>query len=117
MADRAPPNLPPLIDNPLAPEFFADEATGFFVHQGNLSITFSSARVDHRSDPGPVSRGCRPSGAARCCGCGAGGGALRFPEKDGDRDARASGALRRGPWDATRNRNGAVAEGAAGAFA
>jgi len=55
MADRAPPNLPPLIDNPLAPEFFADEATGFFVHQGNLSITFSSARVDHRSDPGPVS--------------------------------------------------------------
>src|SRR5215471_20135320 len=31
-------------------------ATGFFIHQGNLSITFSSARVDHRSDPGPVSR-------------------------------------------------------------
>ena len=36
------PSLPPLI----APEFFADEATGFFIHQGNLSITFSSARVD-----------------------------------------------------------------------
>ena len=50
------PSLPPLIDNPLAPEFYADEATGFFIHQGNLSITFSSARVDHRSDPGPVSR-------------------------------------------------------------
>jgi hypothetical protein len=38
------PDLPPLVDNPLAPEFFADEATGFFIHQGNLSITFSSAR-------------------------------------------------------------------------
>jgi len=61
MVDRAPPSLPPLIDNPLAPEFFADEATGFFIHQGNLSITFSSARVDHRSDPGPVSQGRGPS--------------------------------------------------------
>jgi len=48
--------LPPLIDNPLALEVFADEATGFFHHNGNLSITFSSARVDHTSDPGPVSR-------------------------------------------------------------
>jgi hypothetical protein len=53
MATASPP---PLIDNPLAPEFYADEATGFFIHQGNLSITFSSARVDHKSDPGPVSR-------------------------------------------------------------
>jgi hypothetical protein len=40
----------------LAPEFFADEATEFFIHQGNLSITFSSAGVDHRSNPGRVSR-------------------------------------------------------------
>ena len=56
MPNSGPPLLPPLIDNPLAPEFFADEATGFFIHQGNLSITFSSARVDHRSNPGPVSR-------------------------------------------------------------
>jgi hypothetical protein len=56
MAHSGPPSLPPLIDNPLAPEFFADEATGFFIHQANLSITFASARVDHRSDPGPVSR-------------------------------------------------------------
>ena len=56
MANSAPPSLPPLIDNPFADEFFADEATGFYVHQGNISITFSSARVDHRSNPGPVSR-------------------------------------------------------------
>src|ERR1700757_4943442 len=51
-----PPGIPPLVDNPFAPEVFADEAAGFFLHNGNLSITFSSARVDHRSDPGPVSR-------------------------------------------------------------
>jgi hypothetical protein len=56
MPNTEPPTAPPLIDNPLAPEFFADEATGFFAHQGNVSITFSSARVDHRSMPGPVSR-------------------------------------------------------------
>jgi hypothetical protein len=29
MANSAPPSLPPLIDNPFADEFFADEATGF----------------------------------------------------------------------------------------
>jgi hypothetical protein len=56
MEDSPPPGLPPLIDNPLAPEVFADEATGFFLHQGNVTITFSSTRVDHRSDPGPVNR-------------------------------------------------------------
>jgi hypothetical protein len=56
MENIGPPALPPLIDNPLAPEFFTDEATGFFLHQGNLTITFSSARVDHKSDPGPVAR-------------------------------------------------------------
>lgn len=56
MANNVPPTPPPLIDNPFAPEVFADEATGFFLHQGNLSITFSSARVDHKSSPGPVSR-------------------------------------------------------------
>jgi len=40
------PSLLPLIDNPLAPEFFADDATGFFIHQGELSITlrFGSGR-------------------------------------------------------------------------
>jgi hypothetical protein len=56
MADNEQPTPPPLIDNPFAPEFFADEATGFFIHQGNISITFSAARVDHRADPAPVSR-------------------------------------------------------------
>jgi len=48
--------FPPLVDNPFAPEVFADEAAGFFLQNGNLSITFSSVRVNHRSDPGPVSR-------------------------------------------------------------
>jgi hypothetical protein len=56
VADTEHPTPPPLIDNPFAPKFFADEATGFFVHQGNVSITLSAARVDHRANPGPVSR-------------------------------------------------------------
>lgn len=44
------------IDNPHAPEFFADEASGFFVHNGNLSITFAAARIDHTISPGPLNR-------------------------------------------------------------
>ena len=56
MADTEQPTPLPLIDNPFAPEFSADEATGFFVHHGNVSITFSAARVDHRVNPGPVPR-------------------------------------------------------------
>jgi hypothetical protein len=56
MENIAPPAAPPLVDNPTALEIFADEATGFFLHNGNLSITLSSARADHSSDPAPVSR-------------------------------------------------------------
>jgi hypothetical protein len=44
------------LDNPLAPETFATAATGFFVADGNVAITFESARVDHSQSPGPVSR-------------------------------------------------------------
>ncbi len=46
----------PLFDNPHAPEVFADEAVGFFIHNGNVSITVASARVDHTKNPGPISR-------------------------------------------------------------
>lgn len=45
-----------LIDNPLAPEVFADEAVGFFIHNGNVSITLASARVNHAKSPGPIGR-------------------------------------------------------------
>src|SRR5262249_36116686 len=61
MPNSAPPVLPPLIDNPLAPEFFADEATGFFIHPRQfehhvllgLIIAPTLARLACR---------CRPSG-------------------------------------------------------
>lgn len=39
------------IDNPNAPEIFASAATGFFVADGNVSITFKSARADHTESP------------------------------------------------------------------
>ena len=44
------------VDNPHAPDVFADAATGFFVVNGHIKITFESARVDHSSSQGPVSR-------------------------------------------------------------
>jgi hypothetical protein len=44
------------IDNPEAPEVFASAATGFFVANGNITITFESARADHAESPGPVFR-------------------------------------------------------------
>jgi hypothetical protein len=44
------------IDNPMAPDVFADESVGFFVHNGVVRITFASARVNHSSTPGPVNR-------------------------------------------------------------
>jgi hypothetical protein len=44
------------VDVPLAPDVFADEAIGFFVRNGVISITFSTARVDHSTAPGPVNR-------------------------------------------------------------
>ena len=47
---------PALLDNPHAPDVFADEATGFFLAGGNLRITFASYRVNHSVSPGPVSR-------------------------------------------------------------
>jgi hypothetical protein len=49
---------PPLtfIDNPHAPEVFADSATGFFNLAGNIRITFESLRVNHATTPGPINR-------------------------------------------------------------
>lgn len=44
------------IDNPNAPDVFADAVTGVFLFAGNLRITFESARVSHVSSPGPINR-------------------------------------------------------------
>lgn len=53
-----PPVAPPLhfIDNPLAPELFASEPVGFFLHNGVVTITFSSTHADHQGQPGEKSR-------------------------------------------------------------
>ena len=44
------------IDDPKATELYATAATGFFVSNGTISITFESARADHSKSPGPVNR-------------------------------------------------------------
>lgn len=54
MPDRQ--GSPVLVDNPHAPELFASGASGFFIFNGNVVITFESARVDHSISPGPVNR-------------------------------------------------------------
>ncbi|MEQ8226741.1 MAG: hypothetical protein RIA64_01545 [Rhodospirillales bacterium] len=58
ISDDGKGKAPPVsfLDNPHAPEVFADEAAGFFLHHGNVHITFASARVDHSTRPGPVNR-------------------------------------------------------------
>ena len=45
-----------LIDNPHAPEVFAAEALGFFVHAGNIHITFATPRASHTANPSPINR-------------------------------------------------------------
>lgn len=49
-------NIPDFIDNPHAPDVFADGATGFFNINGTIKITLESLRVDHSASPGPVHR-------------------------------------------------------------
>ena len=52
------PQTPPVhfVDNPHAPEVFADIATRFFLFNGNLRIAFESFRVNHETIPGPINR-------------------------------------------------------------
>ena len=56
MTDTTPKTEIGFIDNPMAPDIYADEATGFHFVNGVVKITFSAARVNHVSSPGPVSR-------------------------------------------------------------
>jgi hypothetical protein len=44
------------IDNPHAPEVFADEVAGFFIHNGSLRLTLVAARCDHTTNPAPINR-------------------------------------------------------------
>jgi hypothetical protein len=47
---------PDFVHNPHAPDVFADAATGFFLFNGSLRVTFESLRVDHTTSPGPLTR-------------------------------------------------------------
>jgi hypothetical protein len=44
------------VDNPQAPDVFADTVTGIAYIAGVVRLTFESARVSHVSSPGPVNR-------------------------------------------------------------
>jgi hypothetical protein len=44
------------IDNPHAPDVFADGVSGLFNFAGNIRITFESLRASHVTIPGPVNR-------------------------------------------------------------
>jgi hypothetical protein len=55
----AKPNDPanaPRIDQPTAPEIFADDAAGALWHNGNLRITLESLRANHAVQPAALSR-------------------------------------------------------------
>jgi hypothetical protein len=59
MVNETPPLSPPtisLIDNPMAPDVFADEALGFFVNEGVVRITFATGRWNHTSSPPAINR-------------------------------------------------------------
>lgn len=49
-------NVPALVNDPLAPDIFADEAAGFYLAGGNLRITFATWRVGHEETQGTTSR-------------------------------------------------------------
>jgi len=44
------------IDNPLAPDIFADVAVGFVNFHGVVRIALASSRMYHASAPGPVNQ-------------------------------------------------------------
>jgi len=45
-----------LIENPFAPDLFADEAVGFLVVNNTMRITFASAKADHTTNAGTKTR-------------------------------------------------------------
>jgi hypothetical protein len=44
------------IDNPHAPDVFADAVSGLFHVNGMIRMTFESVRVNHATSPGPLNR-------------------------------------------------------------
>jgi len=50
------PSSVSFLDNPHAPDVFADGVAGVFNFNGNIRITFESLRVNNVTTPGPVAR-------------------------------------------------------------
>ena len=46
----------PFVDDPTAKEIYATEAFGFYMHAGNIHITFTTPRADYATSPGSVGR-------------------------------------------------------------
>jgi hypothetical protein len=44
------------VDNPYAPDLFADAATGWYFLNGNVRITFEAVRAGHVPMPAPIRR-------------------------------------------------------------
>jgi hypothetical protein len=51
--NAGPPPPPRFVDNPLAPDVFAEEAVGFFLLNGNVHITFATPRPNHDPQGAP----------------------------------------------------------------
>ena len=58
MAESSTPGRggPPFIDNPYAPEVFAEGAIDFLLLNGNVHITFATPRSNYGAEPPALSR-------------------------------------------------------------
>jgi hypothetical protein len=55
MTNIAPPPVT-LVDNPHAPNVFADSVVGWYLLNGNIRMTFEATHATHTSSPGPINR-------------------------------------------------------------
>jgi hypothetical protein len=51
-----PVNTVDLIDNPHAPDLYADSTSGLFLANDNVRITLETARANHATMPGVIAR-------------------------------------------------------------
>ncbi len=46
----------PILNNPLAPEMYADNVLGYYLVNNTMRFTFTTTRFDHLTNPGIPSR-------------------------------------------------------------
>lgn len=56
MSNVSDPARPAFVDDPHATEIFATDAAGFFLFENNVIITFETARANHGTVPGVISK-------------------------------------------------------------